>query len=599
MNGATTTARWGWVLLILAGSPAGGVLTDRDQGTSGPSILKMETGARAAGMAGTFVGIADDASGYFWNPACLNQTERQEFLLSHSQEFGDQRYSAAAYTRPFWKGHRRRTLGVGLATLSYGSFDVLTRGETTNRANPYEAVAGVSYTQSAGPLWVGGALKGITQSLSQSNSQSAALDLGLFSTAFRDRFRWGVSLTNLGPPLHYENQQVRLPTLIRGGAGWAIPLGVRGPKNNQILLAAQLDIPNDEKLDFRMGFEYKNRNPTLETALRAGYAPSSAEGWQGVTLGFGLGIRSVSVNYAYLFRDQTEASQRIDFVFRFGNRLVQEVREESLFAQAQKEILSGLNIQAQDTLKELLVLSPHHQAGIAMAKEMEDRVTESIDPDTLFFQGHHAFGNKDYDRAVDFFRKLLLVKPDHAEGRVWLDKAEKEAQSARGKKLEIELARGREKQRKVEMAKAESLMRERAWAAALAAWQNALALGGDKTILTANIDRCRENLLRQGEAAETAGRWEEALTCYRALSANGYSRDSEKRVRAIEMKQKEERTALAKEKYRQGMTSYGEGHLDAARQLFEETLQLNPGDKNAEQALSQVLGELRLRSTKP
>lgn len=141
MNGATTTARLGWVLLILAASPAAGVLTDRDQGTSGPAILKMETGARAAGMAGTFVAVADDASGIFWNPACLNQTERQEFLLSHSQEFGNQRYSAAAYTRPFWSGHRRRTLGVGVATLSSGSFDVLTDGETTDRVNPYEAVA--------------------------------------------------------------------------------------------------------------------------------------------------------------------------------------------------------------------------------------------------------------------------------------------------------------------------------------------------------------------------------------------------------------------------------------------------------------------------
>lgn len=46
------------------------------------SDLGMGVGARAIGLGGAFVAIADDPSATFWNPAGLTQVERSQFFLS-------------------------------------------------------------------------------------------------------------------------------------------------------------------------------------------------------------------------------------------------------------------------------------------------------------------------------------------------------------------------------------------------------------------------------------------------------------------------------------------------------------------------------------
>jgi len=48
----------------------------------GGSDLGMGVGARAMGMGGAFVSVADDASAIFWNPAGLTQLAENQFLLS-------------------------------------------------------------------------------------------------------------------------------------------------------------------------------------------------------------------------------------------------------------------------------------------------------------------------------------------------------------------------------------------------------------------------------------------------------------------------------------------------------------------------------------
>ena len=46
------------------------------------SDLGMGTGARAIGMGGAFVAVADDASASFWNPAGLTQLKSNQIFLS-------------------------------------------------------------------------------------------------------------------------------------------------------------------------------------------------------------------------------------------------------------------------------------------------------------------------------------------------------------------------------------------------------------------------------------------------------------------------------------------------------------------------------------
>jgi hypothetical protein len=52
-------------------------------------FLTTGPGARALGMGGAFVSIADDASASYWNPAGLVQLARRQVLLMHAEQFGN------------------------------------------------------------------------------------------------------------------------------------------------------------------------------------------------------------------------------------------------------------------------------------------------------------------------------------------------------------------------------------------------------------------------------------------------------------------------------------------------------------------------------
>lgn len=79
------------------------ILTAQPVRTSyGNDFLSTGGGARALAMGGAFTGVADDATGGFWNPAGLVRTERLTAAFMHSERFnGTVQYDyAAAAWRP-------------------------------------------------------------------------------------------------------------------------------------------------------------------------------------------------------------------------------------------------------------------------------------------------------------------------------------------------------------------------------------------------------------------------------------------------------------------------------------------------------------------
>src|SRR5687768_13182066 len=55
-------------------------------GAAGVAEAQAALGTRAAGMAGAFVGVADDASAVYWNPAGLATGAIVSFLVMYSEE---------------------------------------------------------------------------------------------------------------------------------------------------------------------------------------------------------------------------------------------------------------------------------------------------------------------------------------------------------------------------------------------------------------------------------------------------------------------------------------------------------------------------------
>ena len=80
------------------------------------SDLGMGIGARAAGLGGAFVSIADDASATFWNPAGLTSIRSNQFLVSADLPDG---FSASSFVyKPSLWGLEKASLTIGLSLIN-------------------------------------------------------------------------------------------------------------------------------------------------------------------------------------------------------------------------------------------------------------------------------------------------------------------------------------------------------------------------------------------------------------------------------------------------------------------------------------------------
>lgn len=79
------------MLLLLAGPPAAAQLTIN----SSPNVVG--SGARALGMGGAFIGVADDATAASWNPGGLTQLERPELSLVYSYKWLNEEFNSSLH----------------------------------------------------------------------------------------------------------------------------------------------------------------------------------------------------------------------------------------------------------------------------------------------------------------------------------------------------------------------------------------------------------------------------------------------------------------------------------------------------------------------
>ncbi len=105
-----------WLALLAAAAvlPAQGRAT-RYAG----EFLRIGVGGRALGMGSAFVGLADDGTAAYWNPAGLATLSRREVTLMHAEQFGSiVQYDFLSYVAPIrGPGRPDQALGVSLVRL--------------------------------------------------------------------------------------------------------------------------------------------------------------------------------------------------------------------------------------------------------------------------------------------------------------------------------------------------------------------------------------------------------------------------------------------------------------------------------------------------
>jgi hypothetical protein len=186
-------------------------------GTTTYSFLRLDNGARAAAMAGSFVSITDDPSVIFYNPAGLGTISSSKASFGFLKHLLDINSGYAAFSQPFREWGR---FGVGISYVNYGSF-IQTNDAGTNvgtfHANEFAFLGGYSNLV-YNVIHYGINLKLIYSSIADSRSAALAVDIGGMYLIEEEQITIGASLLNLGRQINaYVDTLENLPLDLKIG----------------------------------------------------------------------------------------------------------------------------------------------------------------------------------------------------------------------------------------------------------------------------------------------------------------------------------------------------------------------------------------------
>ncbi|MBI4052354.1 MAG: PorV/PorQ family protein [Elusimicrobia bacterium] len=334
-------------------------------GTSSADFLKIGLGARAVGMGGSFVGIADDASAIYWNPAGLSQMLQQEVGFLHTQWLNGITYEYGLYAYP----HAR--WGTWAASLS-----LLQKNSIPSYDETGAGLGDVSVSHSVWSLgWgrslfsenlaLGVGVKRIQEDLAGFSANSYAVDLGsLFSIYEHPVFRVaaGASVRHLGSHGAFISESEPLPrTLVLG-------LGMKA-FDERLSLGLDGVFPRDQKVGyFTLGAEYWV-HPMI--SVRAGYK-SGADIGTGFSAGAGVRIQAFQFDYAVADFGALGLTHRGGVSFRFGGKL------GSYYEEGLKLMRQGNYAEAFLKFNKILAFRPNDRKVILRMKECQQKIQTEL-----------------------------------------------------------------------------------------------------------------------------------------------------------------------------------------------------------------------------
>ncbi|OGC43405.1 hypothetical protein A2Y85_07695 [candidate division WOR-3 bacterium RBG_13_43_14] len=312
-------------------------------GTTAAPFLKIEFGARPVAMAGSFVALADDPSGIYYNPAGIAEIDRVYVLGGHTVWFADLDYNYATFILPA-KKFNFALWGSFLST----QIDVTTIENPEGTGQTCNYVDGLlGFTMSAflsDRLSIGLSGKYIQQTLYHESASTFAVDVGsILRTPFQG-LRLGMCMVNYGGRMQLSGNDLivqtnpwsdfegtpdvearlttesfPLPLAFKLGIAWNIIDADEGLFVNNIhslTLAVDGIHPNDGKEKLQIGCEYGMFNTLF---LRGGYKINYdvQKFCAGAGIKIAIGAREILVDYAYVNMDILDSTHRISLAIGF------------------------------------------------------------------------------------------------------------------------------------------------------------------------------------------------------------------------------------------------------------------------------------------
>lgn len=295
-------------------------------GTTAVGFLNIDVGARAVGMGGAYVAVADGATSMFWNPSGIADLNNNEAVFHHSSWLADIKYNylGAAFPVP-----GLGTIGLNATALTMDEMEKTTRMEPEGTGEMFSAgnyAFGLTFARSLTDRFaIGFNFKYLNETIYHSSANGVAFDVGTIFTTQLSGMKIGMSICNYGPKVRMSGRdmltQVDLDELVSGNNenlnanlvtdAFNLPLMFRvgvsmdvlkGAGNSNLILAIDAMHPNDDVESINLGAEYLFNGMF---ALRGGYSSLFAEDSEaGLTFGAGFnfpmtGGVKLTADYAY------------------------------------------------------------------------------------------------------------------------------------------------------------------------------------------------------------------------------------------------------------------------------------------------------------
>jgi long-subunit fatty acid transport protein len=304
-------------------------------GTNAAAFLDIGVGARAMGMAGTYVAIADDATATYWNPAGIGQLWGPELVVSTtgsllgddnilgSEEgisFSGDQHRFFSFVSPIGQQGAYGTAGLSFIQFGLGEIEWRTSEYdpnptlVENSENAYVVSYGIDIVPDE--LMVGANVKILQQSFKEIDDASASGFSPEFGILYSptDGLMLGLA-AQAETKMNWKNgHSDDIPAKTRAGVSYGI--------NKSLLVAAELRQKTDQSLKGNVGGEYtyttttgigKKEKELLSFSVRSGigeleiekrYGPRSSPVFTaGAGFAFNASVAKIKIDFGAAFED--------------------------------------------------------------------------------------------------------------------------------------------------------------------------------------------------------------------------------------------------------------------------------------------------------
>ncbi len=248
-------------------------------GISALTFLKIDPSPRSSAMGGANLTLPGDGFSAYYNPAGISELQHTTFTGSNAFWVAGINVAFASVAKEFGKaGH----FALSTTSLTTGKMERRTEfqpGGTGEYFYASNTAIGLSYSRKLTDWFsFGGTIKYVHEQLAEYSAQTALLDLGfLYTTDFKN-LRFAVLLQNFGTDSRLKGSyspaglQPREVVIGSYPAPTVFELGISmvpwKTENHSLLTAVQLNHPNDNAENIRLGVEYEYKQILF---IRAGY----------------------------------------------------------------------------------------------------------------------------------------------------------------------------------------------------------------------------------------------------------------------------------------------------------------------------------------